>query len=199
MKKSQAHVTPAFQLGYRTGLPRDNHQGSHQGDTSPSSSWTDRFCGEFGNLPAPSGKPWYPQEANLNFTPQPIYNHSSIQMCPSPSPHPCVSSGKKQRRTSPRHLRGVTVTSCAKPQPEPLELGLLNPITEAGCKASSRRDGATAPEQGDNHYPGGAGLCGAVSGDARGLGLLTALEEIMRDTEHARKKGLICSSCSQTA
>lgn len=56
------------------------------------------------------------------------------------------------------------MTTRAKPEPEQeqLEPGSRILPAAAGCKAS-RRDGATMTEQGDNDYPGGAGLRGAVN------------------------------------
>lgn len=53
----------------------------------------------------------------------------------------------------------------AKPEPEQeqLEPGSRIPLAALGGKASRRRDGATTTEQGDNDYPGGAGLRGAVN------------------------------------
>ena len=57
------------------------------------------------------------------------------------------------------------MTARAKPEPEQeqLELGSRTPLAALGSKASSSRDGVTTTEQGDNDYPGGGGLRGAVN------------------------------------
>jgi len=104
----------------------------------------------------------YPQETNLNFTPQPIYNLLIFKTALLPALTTVSAVGRSRGELDQDTCVTVTARAKTEPEQEQLEPGSWTALAAPGCEASSSSDDATT-EQGDNDHPGGAGLRGAVN------------------------------------